>query len=149
MTVRPVHAASLGVAGALVAGLVLVPVSTASAVDADGPSFYAIAADSGSSDASGQAERRAANAERSATRTTAKAAIAKKTQILQVMDGIQVPGAEGVSVAAGPKQVVQATGLNIRAFTKTTGAIPAKGNKTLSAFFGCGRRHRDAASRRV
>ncbi len=58
MTVRPVHAASLGVAGALVAGLVLVPVSTATAVDADGPSFYAIAADSGSSDAAGTASAR-------------------------------------------------------------------------------------------
>jgi hypothetical protein len=138
VTVRPVHAASLGVAGALVAGLVLVPVSTASAVDADGPSFYAIAADSGSSDASGQAERRTASAERSVTRTAAKASVAKKTQILQVMDGIQVPGAEGVSVATGPKQVVQATGVNIRAYTKATGAIPAKGNKTLSAFFAPG-----------
>ena len=138
MTVRPVHAASLGVAGALVAGLVLVPVSTATAGDSDnGPSFSAITADSGSSDAAAtaSAERRVA-AKRSVSRVAAKAAAAKNTQILQIVNGIQGAGSQGVSVAAGAKQVVQATGTRIQAFTKSTGATPAKSNKTLNQFFG-------------
>jgi hypothetical protein len=118
--------------------LVIAPVGGASAVSSDGPDFYSISADSVRSDSSGQLERRGQTAHRVAARTTAKASVAKKTQILQVMDGSQVSGRDGVSVASGPKHVVQATGGNIRAYVKSTGVIPAKGTKTLTAFFSPG-----------
>ncbi|MFL6180296.1 MAG: hypothetical protein ACJ74E_10655, partial [Actinomycetes bacterium] len=51
MTVRPVRGASLGVAGALVAGLVIAPMGSAGAVDSDGPTFYRVSADAVSSSA--------------------------------------------------------------------------------------------------
>src|SRR5829696_4477255 len=98
----------------------------ATAVSDQGPAFYAISADSVTSDAARAAQRRTATVERSAARSMAKAAVAKKMQILQVWEGIQVAGADGVSVATGPKQVVEATGGNIRAYVKSTGAIPVK-----------------------
>src|SRR5262245_25211903 len=85
VTVRPVRGASLGVAGALAAGLVIAPVGIATAAGSDGPSFYRISADSGSSDTAGGAVDRAV-AGRAVHRATAKTAVAKKTQILQVID---------------------------------------------------------------
>ncbi|HEX5016322.1 MAG TPA: hypothetical protein VFX15_01910 [Actinomycetes bacterium] len=137
MTVRPVRGASLGVAGALVAGLVIAPLGGTDAVADEGPTFYPISADSVSSGAGGAAERNAA-AKSVSKRPAAKAAVAKKTQILQVIEGIGATGATGVSVATGPKQTVEAAGSTIRAFTKSTGAQANKGSKSASAFFGLG-----------
>jgi hypothetical protein len=104
----------------------------------DGPTFYPISADAVSSGGGGDAAR-ALHAERTASsRVVAKASVAKKTQILQVIDGIGDPGNTGVSVATGPKQTVEAAGGVIRVFTKKTGAQANKGSKSASSFFGLG-----------
>src|SRR5262245_48714969 len=104
----------------------MAPVGIAKAAGSDGPSSYPISPDSVSSDAGSGAAERSAVTRSVAHRANAKAAVAKKTQILQTWDGIQVAGSNGVSVATGPKHVVEATGGNIRAFTKSTGAVPPK-----------------------
>ena len=138
MTVRPVRGASLGVAGALVAGLVIAPLgATTASAGTDDPQFAAISAESVSSDTAAAAlsERRTTLAQRSSVRA-GKVAASKNTQILQVWQGIQGFGSQGVSVAAGAKQIVQASGTAIRAYTKSTGAVPAKSSKTLNQFFG-------------
>ncbi|MFL6183089.1 MAG: hypothetical protein ACJ73J_12375, partial [Actinomycetes bacterium] len=138
MTVRPVRGASLGVAGALVAGLVIAPMGVSSAGGSDGPTFHRVSADAVSS-AARVGTARKAQAERTASsRAVAKTAVAKKTQILQVINGIADSGSTGVSVATGPKQTVEAAGGTIRAFTKNTGAKANKGSKSASAFFKLG-----------
>jgi hypothetical protein len=126
----------LGVAGALVAGLVIAPLGGASAAGSDGPTFYPISADAVSATIGGDAARAATRV--ASNRVAAKTAVAKKTQILQVIDGIGDNGATGVSIAAGPKQALEAAGTRISAVTKSTGAVPSKGSKPIASFFGLG-----------
>jgi hypothetical protein len=129
----------LGVAGALVAGLVIAPLGgTASAAGSSDPSFYPVSADAVKAAAGPDAARHAVVARTSSQRIAAKAAVAKKTQILQVVDGIANSGSTGVSVATGPKQTVEAAGGTIRVVTKSTGVQANKGKKSASAFFGLG-----------
>lgn len=136
MTFR-VRAVSLGGAAALVAGLVMAPVGGASAAGPDESMFSPISADAASSAQAGAtAERQAAASRRSAQQIRAKVAMTGKPQILQTWKGIQGVGSQGVSVAAGPKQVVEAAGTGIRAYAQNTGATPKGGNKTLKQFFG-------------
>ena len=136
MTVRRVRGATVGVATALVAGLVLVPVTGANGAGAsNGPSFQRVSADpiTGSDARVARAVVRSPGSVVGAA--SARVAVSKKIQILQVWTGLQGAGSNGLSVAAGPRQVVQATGLSIRAFVKSTGATPKGGNKTLLQFF--------------
>jgi hypothetical protein len=129
----------LGVAGALVAGLVIAPLGgTASAAGSSDPSFYPVSADAVKAAAGPDAARHAVVARTSSQRIAAKAAVAKKTQILQVVKGIGATGEDGVSVAAGPKQTVQAAGGTIRVIAKNTGAQVKKGQKSASKFFRLG-----------
>lgn len=125
MTVRRMRGASLGVAGALAAGLVLAPGGGATAVGTDDPAFYpvdakAVAPDDGavrgavvdgvtSPDAGRQLARRAK--------------VAKNLQILQILAGTDKIGDQGVSVAAGPRHVMQVGGDRTRVLNKRTGGV--------------------------
>ena len=141
MTVRRMRGASLGVAGALAAGLVLAPSSgaTAGSDDQADPVFYPVSAQAAVSVAGDAQARAQASARRTAVGAAAKAATAKATQILQTWRGIQGAGQQGVSIAAGPSQVVQTVSDGsqggIRAFVKATGVRPTGASKTLLQFF--------------
>ncbi len=138
--------ASLGVVGALAAGLVLAPSGGATAAGADDstdPVFHPVSTQEVAPIAGDSLLRaRSAAAQRNVEEVMARAATAKSTQILQTWRGIQGAGHQGVSIAAGPKHVVQAlsngsTG-GIRAFVKSTGAQPKGASKSLLQFFGLG-----------
>lgn len=140
MTERRLRAASLGIAGALAAGLVIVPSIGATATGAGGST------DAGFSAVSANQVAPAADRPRASTSSSTlrairsaraqRAASSNPTQILQIATGIQGVGSNGVAVATGPKQVVQATGLRIRALTKSTLVRPKGGDKSLLSFFG-------------
>lgn len=132
MTVRRVRGASLGVAGALVAGLVIAPTAGgAVAAGPDGPAFYSVDAVSAPASSAGDASARVAAA---SARLAKAAAVAKGIQVLQVLPGVNGIGADGLTVAAGQKHVVQMGGNNVRIMLKNTGAV--KKNQQLAAFFG-------------
>ncbi len=124
MTVRRVRWASLGVAGALVGGLVLAPAGGATAEQADGPDFYSVGADSVASvDAARRTVSKAAlsDAERVALGSGVK--VSKNLQVLQRMTGTNGVGNAGLSVAAGPRHVVQIGGDRTRILNKRTGGV--------------------------
>lgn len=132
--------ASLGVAGALVAGLVITPIATnvASAAGSNGPAFSRITAHAVGSHvgADGIAARSAGtHARQSALHKTQ---LSKSVQVLQSIAGISGVGYDGVATAAGPKQVVEAGGIGaqgvVRAYAKNTGKQVA--SKTTNQFFG-------------
>lgn len=137
MTVRRVRGASIGVAAALVAGLALAPVGASGAEDSQESDFQRVSADPvDSGDAAGLARATSGRSASAVGADSARAAVAKAVQILQIWTGVQGVGNNGVSVAAGPKHLVQATGPRIRGSLKTTGATPKGGSKTLLQFFG-------------
>lgn len=132
MTVRRVRGASLGVAGALVAGLVIAPTAGgAVAAGPEGPAFYSVGAESAPASASTDVSSRVGA---SAARLAKAAAVAKGIQVLQVRAGVNGIGNDGLTVAAGQKHVVQMGGNNVRILVKNTGAV--KKNQQLAGFFG-------------
>ena len=140
MTGRRMRGASLGIAGALAAGLVIAPSGAGAAANAaDGPVdpvFHAVSTQEVAPTAGVSRVQGRLSTQGTTRSASAKAAIAKGTQILQTATGLEGVGSDGVAVATGPKQVVQAAGLRIRALTKATLATPKGGNKTLLKFFG-------------
>lgn len=117
--------ASLGVAGALAAGLVIAPSGGATAVGPDGPDFYSVAATAVASDSGAGSDARIA---RTAARTAGTdavrgAAVASRLQALQVFNGLNSTGNNGVTVAAGPKHVMQVGSSALRILTKNAGKI--------------------------
>ncbi|MCZ3388952.1 MAG: hypothetical protein LH645_07460 [Actinomycetia bacterium] len=124
MTVRRMRGASLGVAGALAAGLVIAPSGGATAADSAGPDFYSVSASS-----VGSVSATAGSGERAASRPTARvkaarsAAVSTNLQALQVFSGANSIGNNGVTVAAGPKHVMQVGGPTVRILTKNAGKV--------------------------
>ncbi len=116
--------ASLGVAGALAAGLVIAPSGGATAAGSDGPDFYSVGATSVASD-EGSGDSAARSGTRSAARTDAarSAAVSSGLQALQVFNGANGVGNNGVTVAAGPKHVMQVGGPTVRILAKNTGNV--------------------------
>ncbi len=144
MTGRRMRGASLGVAGALAAGLVIAPGGPgAAAAGVDGttdPVFHAVSAQEVAPTADVSRARPHSSAYRTAEPAVARAATTKSTQILQVWQGIQGAGQQGVSIAAGASQVVQTVSDGsqgvVRGFVKSTGVRPKGASKTLLQFFG-------------
>ena len=133
MTDRRMRGASLGVAGALAAGLVLAPSGGATAAGSDGPDFYSVPAAAAAASADDVSARLGARS--TAARATGDtAAIAKGLQALQVLPGSNGVGNNGVTVAAGPKHVVQVGGDSVRMLAKNTGNV-AK-TQQLAQLFG-------------
>jgi hypothetical protein len=132
VTVRRMRGASLGVAGALAAGLVIAPAGGATAAGSDDPVFYSVPATS-VAPVSEVAARVSADSP-TARATGDTAAISKGLQALQVLKGANGVGDQGLTVAAGPKHVVQVGGNAVRMLTKNTGSI-AK-NYQLGQLFG-------------
>ena len=137
VTDRRMQVATYGLAGALVGAMVMVPSGVAVADGDDSPAFTSISAQPVAGASTPPALRRAPSPDPAADLDSARrAATSKGTQILQSLTGIQGVGANGVAVAAGPKHVVQATGVRIRALDKATGVRPKGGEKSLLSFFG-------------
>jgi hypothetical protein len=119
------------------AGLVSAPPVLALAGSASEPDFYAIGAQAvpgGSSFAANVSVRQA----RAGT-VTARASTVQRSkgeQILQVVQGIQGIGNNGLAVAAGPKHVMEVGSQVARAYTKNTGQQVT--SKTINQFFGVG-----------
>jgi hypothetical protein len=125
VTVRRMREASLGVAGALVAGLVLAPSGGASAAGSDGPDFYSVAAVAvAPTDGAARVAAAKGLSSSDAGRQLAKSPkVAKSLQILQQMTGTNSIGNQGLSVAAGPRHVMQVGGDRTRVLNKRTGGI--------------------------
>jgi hypothetical protein len=121
VTVRRMRGASLGVAGALAAGLVIAPAGGATAAGSDDPVFYSIPATPATSSADIAGRLRAQATSARATGDTA--AISKGLQALQVLPGANQVGNTGLTVAAGPKHVVQVGDNSVRMLTKNTGGV--------------------------
>jgi hypothetical protein len=134
VTVRRMRGASLGVAGALAAGLVIAPSGGATAAGSDGPDFYSVGATSVASDA-GSGDSAARSSTRSASRTDAarSAAVSSGLQALQVFNGANGIGNDGVTVAAGPKHLMQVGGPTVRIFTKNASKVVS--TEQLGQFF--------------
>lgn len=136
MTVRRVRGASIGVAAALVAALVLVPVGASGAGETRGSGFQRVSADPLDNGDAARLTRATVGRTASAMGAdSARVAVSQAIQILQVWTGLQGTGNDGLAVAAGPRHVLQATGLSVRGFVKATGATPKGGSKTLLQFF--------------
>lgn len=123
MTVRRVRGASLGVTGALVAGLLLAPgTGSAGASGAADPAFYRVGADSS---AQATVTARVASGDRAAARAARGKGVkvSKQVQILQVYAGTNSVGNQGIAVAAGPRHVMQVAGTATRVLNKRTGAV--------------------------
>ncbi len=121
MTFRRMRGASLGVAGALAAGLVIAPAGGATAAGSDDPVFYPVSASAAAP--SGDVAARLRSQANAARATGDTAAISKGLQALQVLPGATKVGNDGLTVAAGPKQVVQIGGNSVRMLTKKTGGV--------------------------
>lgn len=140
---RRVRVAACGVTGALLASIVMAPSGAAVADGDDAPVFSSISAEavqSVSTASTPDAARRSSPAVSPESAGARRAATSKGTQILQVWKGIQGAGQQGVSIAAGPSQVVQTVSDSsqgvVRAFVKSTGVRPKGASKTLLQFFG-------------
>lgn len=133
MTVRRMRGASLGVAGALAAGLVIAPSGGATAAGSVGPDFYPVSATAAAASADGVSSRLGARST-AARETGDTASLASGLQALQVLPGSNGVGNNGVTVAAGPKHVVQVGGDSVRMLAKNTGNV-AK-NQQLAELFG-------------
>jgi hypothetical protein len=122
------------VAGALVAGLVVAPLTTAAA--SVGVGFYQVGAASAGSQSSvrvAQASRPEADVGRQ-SRLARKVKVAKNLQILQRYAGTNNIGNAGLSVAAGPKHVMQVGSDRARVINKRTGSVVY--TKQLGQLFG-------------
>ncbi len=127
--------ASLGVAGALAAGLVIAPSGGATAAGPDGPDFYSVAASSvGSVSATAGSGERATAGATAGGKAARSAAVSSNLQALQVFNGANSIGNNGVAVAAGPKQVVQIGGQTVRTLAKNSGNVVK--TQQLGQFFG-------------
>lgn len=124
VTVRRMRGASLGVAGALAAGLVIAPSGGATAADSAGPDFYSINASSvGSVSTISRSGQRAGSGATVRTSAARSAAVSSNLQALQVFNGANGIGNNGVTVAAGPKHLVQVGGPIMRILTKNAGKV--------------------------
>lgn len=117
--------ASLGVAGALAAGVVIAPSGGATAAGSAEPDFYSVAASAVASDSDAGSDGRSARstARTAGTDAARGAAVASGLQALQVFKGANSVGNNGVTVAAGPKHVMQVGGPRVRILTKNAGKV--------------------------
>lgn len=113
--------ACFGVAGVLTAGLVIAPVGGATAADSDDPVFFRVPATA--VPASDSVWGRATTGSTVSRATSDGAAISKNLQALQVLQGANKVGDQGLTVAAGPKLVVQIGGTSVRMLKKNTGGV--------------------------
>jgi hypothetical protein len=106
--------------------MVVTPAGGASAGGSDDPDFYSIGASSvGSVSSISRSGKTAARAERQSAGATAAraAAVSSNLQALQVFSGANNVGNAGVTVAAGPKHVMQVGGPTVRIITKNNGNV--------------------------
>ena len=118
--------ASLGVVAALAVALVVTPTGAATAGGSGSPDFYPIGASSaGSASSFGGTARAAAQVDRRSADTAAAraAAVSSNLQALQVFKGANSVGNNGVTVAAGPKHVMQIGGPAVRILSKNNGKV--------------------------
>ena len=110
----------------------MAPVGGATAAGSDDPVFTPISAESGA--APNVTAARFAAGSTAARANGGTAAISKNLQALQVLSGVNRGGDQGLTVAAGPNQVVQLGGEKVRMYTKYTGGI--KKTFPMSKLFG-------------
>jgi hypothetical protein len=127
---RALRAVAVAAGLTLAVGLAGAVPSSATPLAQAGPRFVKVSATGAPAGRSTVAAR---TSTQRAVPVLGKVKTSSNEQILQVFKGAQGVGSTGLSVAAGPKQVVQLGGPAARIFTKATGAVK---NKSTNQLFG-------------
>jgi hypothetical protein len=103
--------------------VLITPMGGASAGEADGPAFYPVGADHAPAVAARTTATRSTTTDPARTAFAKGAKVSKNLQILQTVTGTSGIGNAGLSVAAGPKHVMQIGSDRTRIVNKRTGAL--------------------------